>query len=149
MSAIKAPTLDKHLAHKLLNGLFGLLRKYAEDRKAVPSQTELERYVSHRVRVSTNDRTTCRNIGDYMMRIREAQKHFEKVEISDFLEEPIIGDQRIVVRFNVDVVRPNGQKTQFQRIAILKIEEDKIANWNEVIHEKGAGDLESFLELSE
>lgn len=149
MAAVKSPTLDKQLAHKLLNGLFGLLRKYAEDRKTVPSQTELERYISHRVRVTTNDRTTCRNIGDYLLRIREAQKHFEKLEFSDFLEEPIVADQRIVVRFNVDVVRPNGKKAQFQRVAILKVEEDKIASWNELIHEKGSGDLESLLELAE
>lgn len=149
MSAIKAHALDKQTAQKLVTGLFNVLKNYLKDSSTIPATSELEKYLSPRIRLTSNERTVCRNIGDFLLRIREVQKHFEEVKFSDFLEDPIIAENKIVLHFKIDAMRPTGQKTQYQIAAILNVEDGKIDKWTEIMHEKGSGDLEPFQELTE
>lgn len=149
MTAIQAQSIDKQSAQKLVHGLFRLLKDYAENRASVPNSSQLEHYLSNKIRLISNERAVCRNIGDFLLRIREVQKHFEEIQFSDFLEEPLVADQKIVLRFHIDGIRSTGQKSQFQVFAILTVNQGKISEWIEILHEKGSGDLEPFQELTE
>lgn len=135
--------LDNQTALKLVNGLFHLLKNYIGNRNqsSVPVLTELEQFLSPHIKFNRNERTVCHHLNDFLFRLKELQKNFEMVQFSHFLEEPIVANNKIVLRYHLDCVKSTGQKKQFHVIAILTVDHGKVTNWTEVLHDKDSGEL--------
>jgi hypothetical protein len=141
MTGIQVPILDNQEALNLVNGLFQVLRAYVGKRTSIPSLTELENFLSPKIRLMRNERLICRNLDDYLFQLNALQKYFEAIRFSNFLEDPIVAKNKIVLRYHLDCIRSTGEKKEFQIISILTIDQQKISDWTEVLHEKGTGEI--------
>lgn len=142
MQMTKTQTINKRLVKDQIKNILNLFQSYSNP-KTIPSSSELEHYFVPHVHIISNDRTVCKDINDFLLRIRDIQKKFPNVKYSHLLEEPIVEENKAVIRYDVDFGSSSKGKTQFQVIAILTFEADRISQWIEVLHEKGTGDWDS------
>lgn len=140
--------LDHQAALKFVHGLFQLLKKYVSDRNhsSTPELAELEQFLSSNITFIRNERTICLSLKDFITRLRKIRSFFEEVHFSSFLEDPIVSNNKIVLRYNLSCLLSTGQKKLFHIIDILTVDHDKVVNWLEVLHDKDSGELTAFHE---
>lgn len=151
MTGIQEVSLDNQTSLNLVNGLFQLLKSYVgrRDQASIPAVENLENYLDPKLQLTCNEEIICRNIQDFVHRIKEVQNYYEVIEFSDFLENPLAADNKIVLRYHLNCIRSTGENKQFQIISILTVNNGKISDWNEVLHEKGSCALMPFQKLSD
>ncbi|HSX25755.1 MAG TPA: nuclear transport factor 2 family protein [Chlamydiales bacterium] len=129
------------LAHAVERGedvvyrLFEWYRNYSEKAEAVPTIAELECFFTPDFHVISNGIEVCTSCRDYLPHFSTLKNNCRSARTSPFLEEPIISDDKVVIRYNADVEEISGRKVQLQVIAILTLEQGKISKWVEVLHE--------------
>jgi hypothetical protein len=118
---------------QLLDDLFKYLALIGNSENAA-DQAILEQFLSRNFFIESNNETVCRNIQECIAYIEQNQSRFSKVTYSNFLEDPIITENKAVIHFHVECTLPN-QKQNLNAIAILSIVAGRITRWIEVYHE--------------
>jgi hypothetical protein len=142
MTITKEQTLDKKHTQQTIEGILQLFQSYGNP-NTKPSRQELERFFTSNLEIFSNDHTAVRNVNEFVERIQQIQQHFSSLKYSKLLESPIIAGNKAIIRYNVDLTTTNSKKTQFQIIAILTFDGEKVSQWTEVIHEKGTSRWDS------
>lgn len=141
MPSTKA-VLDSRHAQEILNDVFKLYRSYGNP-STTPTTAELQKVFSPHLKIISNDRNVCNNLNDFVKRLQEIQKQSTLATYSNLLETPIVAGNKIVIRYGAELTRKTGKKSQFQVIAILTLQDDKIVEWTEVLHERGSGSFDA------
>lgn len=115
--------------------LFEWYRFFGENLSSKPSLEELERFFTPDFNVISNGVEVCASCQEYLSHFSTLSKRCRSARTSSFLEEPILSGDKVVIRYNADVEELSGRRVPLQIIAILTIEQGKIAKWVEVLAE--------------
>lgn len=132
--------LEPRLAKDLSNNVLKLFEELGKGQN--PEISKLQRFFSPNLELISNTHRVAQNLQQFQERIRNIQKRFPEIHYSRLLEEPIISGNKAIIQYTAELHSPNGLKHQSTIFAILTIEDDKIAKWQEVIHIKGSGQLD-------
>lgn len=121
----------RHL-NEIVYELFDLFRTY-ESLATTPSLTELERFFSPTFQLISNGQIVSRSIPEYIEFYSHFRKKVSEVQITEFLEEPIASENRVLIRYNKNVTEKNGHRLQFQIISTFTITQDHIIQWTEEV----------------
>ena len=58
--------------------------------------------------------------------------------MSEFHEEPIVADNKIVLQYDIKLNLRNGQKEQVFVIAVAELENNHLVRWTQVTHQVGS-----------
>lgn len=142
MPTVKNAQVDHKTAESLANDVLRLFGTYGNPAKA-PASSEIERFFTPNVLITSNDRTVVKGINDFVTRIRNLQKMYSNISYSKLLTSPFVDGNKVAIRYNVDLTSASGKATQFQILALLTVEDGKIANWTDIVHEKGSGSFDN------
>jgi hypothetical protein len=126
---------DTKAARELVHGILDLYGYLGKPNHQVDLH-KLEKFFSPNIEIISNDKKVVRNISQFQERIRNIQKRFPIIAYTKPLEDPIIADNRVIIRYNAELSEEKGQKRLVTIIAILTVESDKVTQWTEVIHQK-------------
>lgn len=105
--------------------------------------SKLSQFFSPTVLVVSNENQVSKNLQEFQNRIKNIQTRFPTITYTKFLEKPIIARNKVVIRYNLETMDTQGKKREVVVIAILTVENDKVVQWTEVLHEKGLGEIDS------
>jgi hypothetical protein len=135
MGIPKMSRLDKNTAFPLLNGYFDLFERFFKIGSG-PHSAELEKYLSSELHMRSNGKILCRNLKEYIIYMDDVKKKYETIKLSEFLEEPVLGGNKIVIRYDMEGTIRGKPKREWNVMAIVTIDEDsKILQWSEVVNE--------------
>lgn len=143
MPTLKSAPVDHKQAETLANDVLRLFASYGNPAKA-PSASELEKYFTSNLAITSNERNVCNSLNDFVTRIRNIQKNYSSMVYSKLLDTPIVDGNRVAIRYNIDLKTPSGQASQFQILAFLTVEDGKVSRWTDIIHKKGSGSFDNF-----
>jgi len=138
MTLVKTPTLDKAQVKALLSGIFEQFQEFGNQQET-PNINDLGKYFANNLQFLCNGKPTCKNLTDFLHRTTNILKQYPSYSFSRLFDELLIPDNKVVIRYDCDLVARNNQKSQINIMAILTIENNKVTQWSEVVHEKGAG----------
>lgn len=104
-----------------------------------PTTPELEKILSHNFQFSSNGHMLGRTAADYLNRMLKLRKKYSHFEIKGPSEEPLMHDNHMAVHYDLLCRAQNGQTAQINIMALATMEDNKMASWVQVAHEKGAG----------
>lgn len=140
MVITKSAPVSKEKALSLVYDFYHQLQTWVSTEK-VPAQNEIERYLSHNFKLTSNGNTLCKSSSEYLNRIKKFQERFSRFEFSKPLEEPVVNGNEIAIYYKVDLTpRKGGGSKQVFILAIGAIEDNHIVHWTQVAHEKGASE---------
>lgn len=138
----RSPTLTKEHALILLNGFLNQFLMICNRSKTV-STGDFEKFLSPKFQITSNGKLVGKSLVDYASRVTNFKKRYSRVEISKRLEEPIFSNNKAVIYYQAVLTSQTGQKSEISVISIATIENDKISQWLQVMHEKGSGNWDS------
>lgn len=125
--------LDRNEVLPLLNGFFGIVER-ACNGKDTPHSAELDKYVHPDFHMRSNGESVCKSNMDLLLFFQEHQKKYQSLKITEFLEDIVIGGNKVVIRFDLEVVdKTTKQKRVLHVMAIVTIEDNRLLQWSEVI----------------
>ena len=95
----------------------------------------LQKFLSDECVIQSNNEILCRGIHEFISYINRMQQKYQSVKYSNFLEEPMLSQEKAVLYFYVHCVDRVKQTKNLAAMAILTIQNGKICNWTEVFHE--------------
>lgn len=131
--------MDKTKTLGVIFDFFKQFQKWCSPSAATPSLSELEKYISKNLQMSSNGQSVTRSSANYLDRLLKFQKKYSSFQISEPLEEPIIYDNRAAIYYRLDLTTKTGQHKQVYIMGLVTIEDDKISRWIQVTNEKGLG----------
>jgi hypothetical protein len=138
--ATKTASLSKEQALSAIYDFFKQFQTWLSTEK-VPTQAEVEKFLSPHFKITSNGRIVGRSAADYLVRIKKFQEKYSRFEISKPLEEPVISGNEIAIYYRVDLTpRRGGATKQVYIMAFGTIEDHRMATWTQVAHEQGTGD---------
>ncbi len=96
-------------------------------------------YLSKNFQLTSSDHIIARSLSDYQKHIANYKEKFSHIEIIGPTADPLINGNRCALQYTVDYTLHNGSRNEVFIIAIATIEDNKIAAWTQVCHEKGTG----------
>lgn len=137
MSFTKAPTLEKAPIRDVINHF---LEKYEAlcNSQHVPTTSDLEKYISQKIRLSNNGQIVCNTLAEYIDRITKFKKKNSHIEITRLMDEPICCNDQAVINYEVTLTPRTGKPVEIALIAIATVKDNKITDWIQVAHEKGS-----------
>lgn len=97
--------------------------------------SSLNHFVTPDITIQSNNEKLTNSMQEFVDYIYRMQKKYEQVQYSNFLEDPIIAGNKIVIHFHVYCTPKLGQKRLLDVIAIVTIQDGKIRDWTEVFQE--------------
>lgn len=82
--------------------------------------------------IQSNNTILSQDIYEFCAYIHRMQKKYTKVVYSNFVEDPILFDNRATLHFQVHSIEQNGVQKNLDVIAIVTFKNGKIAHWKEV-----------------
>jgi hypothetical protein len=138
MATTKTPAaIDKREAITKLTSFFQIFQAACNQQGPINAST-LEPYLSKNFQLTSNDRIAARSLSDYLNRLARFQKKFSHVEVAGPAAEPLISGNKIAIQYTMDLTYRDGKKSEVLVMALGTIEDNKIANWTQVTHEKGS-----------
>lgn len=127
--------IDKKQAIASLNAFFQQFQNCL-NRPATPNAADFEKSLSRNFNITNNGLILAKSLQEYMNRIQQLQQKFSRIDINGPLTEPLISDNKLTISFDINVTARGGKKTPYRAMAIATIEDNKIAQWEQVAHEK-------------
>lgn len=119
---------------ELITHFFSYLAYIGNSQNKVDASS-LKEFVTEDFVIQSNNELISRGFPECLSYIEEMQNKYKLVSYSDFLEPPIIAENKAVVHFQVNCLSHTGPDEFLDAIAILTFENGKISYWNEVYHE--------------
>lgn len=129
---VRSTRLDRNEVMPLLNGFFALMER-ACNGKENPHSAELDKYVHPEFHMKSNGELVCRSNSDLMSYLRDHQNKYDSVKLTEFLEDPVIGGNKVVIRFDVELTDRSRHKSVVNVMAIVTIDDNRILQWSEVV----------------
>lgn len=143
MVMTKSPALDKTRARQILHGFLELFQTLCNTSDTLKT-SELDKYLTHNTRLSSNGKIVCHNVTEYLSRIEKYRKKYSHIEIKSLMNEPLIAEHNAIINYVARMTGRAGQEVELNIMAIAKInDEGKISNWIQVVHEKGTSHWDS------
>lgn len=140
MAMTKTAPLSKEKALNIVYDFFHQFQTWLSTQK-VPTQSEVEKFLSPQFKITSNGHLVGRTAADYLNRIKKFQEKYSRFDISKPLEEPIVSGNEIAIYYRVDLTpRKGGAGKQVYILALGTIEENHITRWTQVAHQNGTGD---------
>lgn len=137
MASIKT-SISPTEAVTLINDIIELVGSYGTG-SVKPNATDIGQYFAQNVKYESNGTVVGKNPSELATRWQKAQSLFPKYSVSSIIGQPVISGNQASFRYNVDYTNTAGKKGQLIVSAIISIEGGKVANWTQVLHEKGTG----------
>jgi glutaredoxin-related protein len=134
-------SVDPKLAQGLTTGILGLYSRYA-DLTVKPEKTEIEEFFEPHIQISSNERVICRNSKELVERLHQLQRKYRQITYSKPLENLITSGNKVVLRYNVNLVDQKRERSRFYILAILTVEEKRVLHWTEILHKQDSGSWE-------
>lgn len=138
MVSTKTKTLNKSTYLTLINDFFAAFQECC-NRPEAPKGKELVNYLNSDFQLISNERTEVKNLQDYYKRIELFRNRYEHFDIIGPLEEPLIGDNKVVLQYEISLEGRDGEAQIVCIMAIATFKDNKISRWQQVTHEKGRG----------
>lgn len=126
--------LDQTQAIKVIYGFFKDFQAWISQSKTV-NVSDLEHHLAKNFQITSNGQSKAKSAADYLKRLQKFQQKYSRFEISQPLEEPLIQGNRLALHYRVDLTTRSGQHKQIQIMAMANIQDNKILQWHQVIHE--------------
>ncbi len=130
----------KHAGHGhqqvfgVLNDFLHHFQQWCNQPKA-PLAAELEKFLAHNFHLSSNNKTLCKSLTDYVQRIHHLRKEYAHFEVIGPLAEPLVcEDNKIVINYELALRTHQGQKRRFCIMAIASYVDNKFVSWQQVTH---------------
>lgn len=129
---MKPPRLDRNEALPLMEGFFNLIeRNYTPD---FPHSAEYDKYLHQEFYMKSNNEVVCTDLPAFLVRLNRSKGEISSQKYTDWLEDPILGGNKIVLRYNVATLDKSNKAKNELVIAIVTIVDNKILQWSEVKH---------------
>jgi|GEM_PF-3028671 len=143
MSSVKTASLNRQKTVTLIENFFKQF-EICCNRQTAPTAVEFENIIAENFQISSNNKLAAKSRSEYLDRIRNFQKNYSSVKISALMEEPIISDNKVVVRYDADLIaRERQQNMQVNIIAIATVDNDLLTSWNQIAHVTGRDQWDS------
>jgi len=143
MSIVKTAPLEKSKVKPLIDSFFRQFETCC-NRQTAPTQSEFENILADNFQISSNNKLVGKNRQEYLERIKKFQKNYSQVKISAPLEEPIISENKVVVRYDAELVTREQQKNMLVNImAIATIDNNLLTSWSQIAHVMGRDEWDS------
>jgi hypothetical protein len=126
----------------LINNLLASLQNLC-NQKNNPTIQELEKFFAKSFQLNSNGIVQCRSSQDYLKRLYHLREKYSHFDIVGPLEEPLICDNQFCVHYELGLQGKDGKKRQVLLFATGIFEDNKIANWIQITHEKSANQWDS------
>lgn len=143
MVIAKEAALDKNQATAFFNNF---LKNFSNmcNRPNAPTVSDLEKFFTKNLQLTSNRKQITKSVSDYLNRITNLHKKYSHFEVSNLLEEPIISGNKVAVTYDLTMTpRSGGSKVIVNIAAFATIEDNKIAQWVQVVNEKGSSKWDS------
>lgn len=128
---MKSARLDRNEVMPLLNGFFAIVDR-ACNGKERPHSAELDKYVHPDFHMKSNGQLVCKNNADLLLYLQDHQKNYSSVKFTELLEDPVIGGNKVVIRFDVELTDKLQHKKVAHVIAIITVDDSRLLQWSEV-----------------
>ena len=108
------------------------------NQKNTPTLQDVEKYFSKSFQLNSNGVVLCRSSQDYLKRLNHLREKYSHFDLIGPLEEPIVSDNHFSVHYELGLQGRDGKRRQVMLFANGIIEDNKVANWIQVTHEKSA-----------
>jgi hypothetical protein len=138
MANVKTLAMNKNQMLAFVNSFLAYLQNLCNQDNN-PTVHDLEKHFSKNFQLSSNGKILTRSINDYPARLNHLRQKYSHFDIVGPLEEPLIADNAFTVHYELDLQGRDRQSHQVYIMATATIEDNKIAQWIQVTHEKGTG----------
>ncbi len=143
MSTVKAAPLDRQKAVSLIENFFKQF-EICCNRQTAPTPEEFKNIFAENFQISSNNKFVAKSRLEYLDRIKTFQKKYSHVKISSLLEEPIFSENKVVVRYDADLISHGQQKNiQVNIMAIATIDNNLLTSWSQIAHVMGRDQWDS------
>lgn len=106
------------------------------NQKNMPTVADLEKIVTPNFHFTSNEEIMTRSAADYLNRLIKLRKKYSHFELKGPLEEPVANENRLAFNYILNLRSPNGQNVEVIIMTIVTLEDNKIAKWSQLTHEK-------------
>lgn len=139
----KHATLDSAQASTLLHHFLDQFKACCNHPEPIRA-ADLEKFLAHNVQMSSNGQLVCHSTKEYFARLEKYKERYSHMEVKHLMDEPLIAENKAIINYSVKLTgRDKQDSVELNVMAIATIENDKIAKWNQVVHEKGSSHWDS------
>jgi len=132
----RAVALDRAQAIATLEGfLKDFERWFAQP--GGPAPVELQRWLTPGFHLWSNGELIIHSTDEYVERIANLHRRYESCQVEPIMGETVVCNHTAVVQYRVHLTAKDRKTTDLHLMAIAHFEEDKIAQWTQVVHQKG------------
>lgn len=132
----KPATMDKAQSLTMMQSFFQHFMQIM-NRPTPLMPNDLEKIMTRNFQLTGNGHILAKTLADYTTRAEKLKKKYSHFEISDLTAEPLMGSNKMVVTYNLNLTNRNGPKLRIHIMAIATAEDNKISRWMEVSNEEG------------
>ena len=137
MAMAKTATLNRNHMLTFVNNFLANFQNLC-NQKNNPTLQEVEKFFTKSFQLNSNGVVLVRSSKEYLDRLHHLRDKYSYFDIVGPLEEPLISDNHFCVHYELDLQAKDGKKRQVFLIATGIIEDNKMANWIQVTHEKSS-----------
>lgn len=139
MAFTKTGVIDKAQALALIDNFFEQFQNSC-NRPEAPKTTDFEKVLSKNFRIFSNGKPMAKGLEDYVVRVASIKKRYPHVDITGPLEEPLLAGNKATILYDLEIKKPSGEKAHIYMMAMVTFEDNKIAEWVQVNHERNDKD---------